>query len=164
MFDFHDFVERRTKENDYKIKLEMLADLKQRISSRYFEYEDTCDHNLILHLGSEVSTKDNDFAICVCCGNSFHLDDVYSDEREKIKPENIISLVGYIDDDFLHTYCGDQHILVTRAQIKLYALAQIDPNIPFSVLKEEVKNDLLMYTLEKQRKREERLSRVRDRK
>lgn len=143
MFNLIDYRKRRLANNSFEDTIAQAKSVLASSQKFYYEYQNTCTHPLVIHLGKEGALENtNDFAICVCCGRHFHLEDMTTLE---VKPESIISVAGLISDDFINGYTDKGNDIIVRAQEVLDALAKVNTDMAFAEIKKCLLNDLIEY-------------------
>lgn len=159
MFDIKEYAKRRNANLEFENALERLENTKKFLNELKYKYDETCTHDLILHLGKEgYCTTDTGYAECLCCGKVFRLKE-YCDAE--IPNEKIINIVGLVPEDYFYTVNNKGNILVARAKEKLDELASNGEEFPADVLEQIIISDLCQYTENKKQEREEFLARSR---
>ena len=142
-------------------KLRKLEANLRYVKSQLEQIQNDCSHDLILHLGGETMySVDNDFAICVCCGRKFHLNNFEDNEIYKIDSRNILSVIDIIPFEYRHKVMGkDRHnFLLLRAQEKLEELSCNSQLVSTESVKGIIASDLIEYVDEYKQKEAQKLA------
>lgn len=154
MVDIKKFLDIESKKQQYLYKLKKLEAKRCHVIKQLDELQNDCNHEYVLYFGEENAPITPDaYAVCVCCGKGFFFSRLTPEEISNLHSQNIISIRSYLERNLGYELDLEKLSItgmLNRAHEKIVSITVLDPEIEESALKEEIKNDLLAYMLERE--------------